>query len=443
MGAQVSCMRYTIFQQLRIPQRQLMPAVTQVAAANGSLLKVKGTILLETECFCYKADCPGTKPIFYHVIKGLSEEVLLANQHFQILGLVTIRGENDKTPKEPPHSQQPDRPGSFRSLINNLSVSWPESEDSVKPRHVCSKEIEMDELEGVASEKESKPVKLQDIPESVKKIVSEHPKVFKADLDPSDHIDLAKIPGYNKYEEGIKIEVQPGTKPVANHTMRQVPLHYAGQINGMYQELVDQEVVRKVLPNEVCEWVSPSRVVIKTSSTVEDPQLRIVSVLRSLNKVVNRKPYPFPNIERTWSQIPKSTQIMAKIDLKAAYHQLKVHIDSQKYLNFSSPIGLLRYLKIPMGLRSSGDFLCGITQTIFNEAKEVSLIQSIDDYLICATDTADLERQLKEVVRVAEKYGVVFNIDKIEVGSQMVYVGMLIRCQKNGPPVISPDPNYL
>ena len=128
---------------------------------------------------------------------------------------------------------------------------------------------------------------------------------------------------------------------------------------------------------------------------------------------------------------------MAKIDLKAAYHQLKVHIDSQKYLNFQSPIGLLRYLKIPMGLRSSGDFLCSITQTIFSEARDVSLIQSIDDYLICATDMSDLERQVKEVVRVAEKYGVVFNIKKIEVGSEVVYVGMLIKCQENSPPVIS------
>merc|ERR1712082_94939 len=130
---------------------------------------------------------------------------------------------------------------------------------------------------------------------------------------------------------------------------------------------------------------------------------------------------------------------MEMIDLKAAYHQLKVHVDSQKYLNFQSPIGLLRYLKIPMGLRSSGDFLCSITQTIFSEARDVSLIQSVDDYLICATDMADLERQLKEVVRVAEKYGVVFNIEKIEVGSKLVYVGMLINCQENGPPVISPE----
>ena len=53
---------------------------------------------------------------------------------------------------------------------------------------------------------------------------------------------------------------------------------------------------------------------------------------------------------------------------------------------------------------------------------------------------ANLEIQMKEVVRVAAKYGVVFNIEKIEVGPELVYVGMLIKCQEDGPPVIYPDP---
>jgi hypothetical protein len=179
-------------------------------------------------------------------------------------------------------------------------VSWPESDTSVKPKHACPGQTELgqDELETLPSERESRSDQLQDIPQPIKKIILDHPKVFKADLDPSDHILLSKIPGYNDYEEGIKIEVEPDAKPIANHTMRQIPMHYSGKINRMYQELVDQEVVRKVLPNEECQWVSPSRVVVKTSSTVENPQLRIVSDLRNLNKVVKRKPYPFPNVER-------------------------------------------------------------------------------------------------------------------------------------------------
>ena len=44
-----------------------------------------------------------------------------------------------------------------------------------------------------------------------------------------------------------------------------------------------------------------------------------------------------------------------------------------------------------MGLQSLGDFLCSITQEIFKEARDVTLIQSIDDFLLCATDMKDLE----------------------------------------------------
>ena len=93
-----------------------------------------------------------------------------------------------------------------------------------------------------------------------------------------------------------------------------------------------------------------------------------------------------------------------------------------------------------MGLCSSGDFLCSITQAIFKEARNVTLVQSIDDFLLCAVDMADLECQMREVIRVAAKYGVVFNMEKVEVGSLAVFVGMLIRCQDEGPPLISPDP---
>ena len=84
-------------------------------------------------------------------------------------------------------------------------------------------------------------------------MVSENPKVFKSNLDPSDCIDLAKLPGYGGYNERIKIDVQANAKPVANHSPHQVPLHYMKPANKLYQDLIDQKVVRHVLPNKVCE----------------------------------------------------------------------------------------------------------------------------------------------------------------------------------------------
>ena len=107
--------------------------------------------------------------------------------------------------------------------------------------HTCpaQDDINQNELENIAAEIESRNDQVKDIPEAIKKIVVGNPAVFKTELDPIDHIDLAKIPGYSGYEEGIKIEIQPNAKPIANHSMRQPPLHYADQIKGMYQDLIN------------------------------------------------------------------------------------------------------------------------------------------------------------------------------------------------------------
>jgi hypothetical protein len=81
----------------------------------------------------------------------------------------------------------------------------------------------------------------------------ENPRVFKSDLDSSDFIDLAKLPGYGRYNEGIKIDLQTNMKPIANNSLCQVSLPYMKPANKLYQDMIDQKVVRHILPNEVCE----------------------------------------------------------------------------------------------------------------------------------------------------------------------------------------------
>ena len=117
--------------------------------------------------------------------------------------------------------------------------------------------------------------------------------------------------------------------------------------------------------------------------------------LRALNLAVERKPQPFPDMQSIRAKIPSNTRILGKVDIKNGYHLLKVHKDSKKYLNFASPLGILRHLRTPMGLKSSNDTFVTITDEIFAEARNCTFIQAIDDFLICAVDQADLVRQFK------------------------------------------------
>ena len=139
-----------------------------------------------------------------------------------------------------------EHPASFTNMINNLSASFPEPKGLGKSRHVCSKQEDQDLYDwNTASEHETKAEHIKDLPPVIKTIVEENLKVFKSDLEPSDCIDLAQIPGYEGYEKGIKLDIIPGVKHVANHSKRQVLLHYAAPAHKMYQDLIDQEVVRK------------------------------------------------------------------------------------------------------------------------------------------------------------------------------------------------------
>ena len=116
-GAQVTCLQSTVFEQLKIPYYFLRPTVTNIAAANGSPLQVLGVINLNMDCYCYKVECQGFKSVPFHVIKGLSEQVLLSNQHCQQLGLVTIKDDNQMFP-----TTATEHPGSFKTLISRWGL---------------------------------------------------------------------------------------------------------------------------------------------------------------------------------------------------------------------------------------------------------------------------------------------------------------------------------
>ena len=144
-------MNKNIFEQLRIPIATLSPNRTNIAAANGSPLKTMGVAELDFECFCHKPECEGFKKVKVHVILGLSEQVLLSNLHCQQLGLVHIRDDNDKMFRTP----KTEHPASFRSLINNLALSYPEQVNLEEDKHECIEKIDLDELSSIAPEIES------------------------------------------------------------------------------------------------------------------------------------------------------------------------------------------------------------------------------------------------------------------------------------------------
>ena len=111
----------------------------------------------------------------------------------------------------------------------------------------------------------------------------------------------------------FSIDLVPGTKPIhkAPYRMASVELK---ELTEQLQELIDRGFIRpSILP-----WGAPVLFVKK-----KDGSMRLCIDYRELNKVTIRNKYPLPRIDDLFDQL-KGAFVFSKIDLRSAYHQLKV-----------------------------------------------------------------------------------------------------------------------
>ena len=121
--------------------------------------------------------------------------------------------------------------------------------------------------------------------------------------------------------------------------------------------------------------------------------------------------------------------------LKSLAQQLPVHLDSQKYLNIASPLGILCFLQIPTGIQTPTEILAEVIGIIFQVSRGLELLQDADKIVLCATNMKDLEGQVEEAIGIASEIGEVF--DGIHVGRSMQVWGIKLKCQTNGPLMIT------
>ena len=74
------------------------------------------------------------------------------------------------------------------------------------------------------------------------------------------------------------------------------------------------------------------------------------------------------------------------------------------------------------------------------ESKNAAIMHNADNMVLCTTDMSDLGGQLREVSRIADKYGVVFNSDTIKIGRSIMIDGILVTCQTGSQPTLIFNP---
>jgi len=97
-----------------------------------------------------------------------------------------------------------------------------------------------------------------------------------------------------------------------------------------------------------------------------DGTWRIVGDYKTLNNQTVHDSYPVPHIQ-DFSLSLAGSNIFSRIDLVRAYNQLTVAPEDIPKTAISTPFGLFEYVRMPIGLRNSGQTFQRFMDSILRE----------------------------------------------------------------------------
>ena len=184
-------------------------------------------------------------------------------------------------------------------------------------------------------------------------------------------------------------------------------------------------------PVGASEWAHPLVTVGK-----KDGGVRVTTDLTRLNIGVIPDRHPLPRIGEIFHNLA-SSKVFSKLDITKGYWHIPLHPDSQHLTTTITPLGLRRYLRLPMGLKDAASaFQKRIQQTLLGvQGVEVY----IDDVIIHGKDQKEHDEALQATLTALQGAGFRLNMDKCAFGKgQVKAFGHLV-----GATGIKPDPGNI
>ena len=213
------------------------------------------------------------------------------------------------------------------------------------------------------------------------------PEVYRGFTDVFDKVRAAALPPHRSFD--CRIDLLPGAQLPCSRI-------YA---------LTEQENLhlRKYLDD-----LLKTGFIRKSSSPVSSPlffvpkkygELRTCIDYRAINKVTVKNRYPLPLIPVLLDQVRRST-IFSKLDLRGAYHLVRVKAGDEWKTAFRTKFGLFEYLVMPFGLCNAPAAFQFFINEVLQEFLDICAVVYIDDILIFS---ANLEEHIGHVKAVLGK----------------------------------------
>lgn len=209
-----------------------------------------------------------------------------------------------------------------------------------------------------------------------------------------------------------KIVLKEGAIPVTSK-VRGVPIRVKENMEVELKKLLDAGIIKEV---EASEWLSPVVMALKSSG-----ESRLCVDLRGLNKCVVVDHYPLPNISEMLALLG-GAKFFSSLDLTSAYHQIKLHVDSQNLTAFITPFGTFKFLRMPFGLISAAGVFQRMMEHICSKVRGIKIYQ--DDILVYGSTKEEHDDRVRHVLKLLETNGLTLKAKKCKFNlTEIDYLG--------------------
>lgn len=278
--------------------------------------------------------------------------------------------------------------------------------------------------------------------ESKGRLRMEEPPMRLQEVTAEDPEDL-DLPGYLWDYADVFSEASAGMLPENtehDHTIDlepgSVPPHKP--IYGLTE--AEREILKAYLENAQRKgWIRPSNSPAGAPILFvpkKDGTLRLCVDYRGLNAITVKNRYPLPLVSETLDQFARA-KIFTKLDLKDAYHRLRIKKGDEWKTAFRTRYGHFEYQVMPFGLANAPATFQAYVNKALSDLLDTCVVVYLDDIVIYSQTREQHEEQVREVMSRLRTFSLYckrskceFNVDTIE------YLGFVIA-----PRGITMDPD--
>jgi hypothetical protein len=219
----------------------------------------------------------------------------------------------------------------------------------------------------------------------VRQLVADHPTVFT---------DKPPHGGSSIQAEHECIPLMEGAKPAFRPMFRYSPAE---------MELLESRIAELLELGYIEPSTSPYGAPVLFVKKPRSEELRLVIDYRLLNKMTLRNRFPLPRIDDMLDSLA-GAQCFTSIDLRQAYHQVKLTPSDKMKTAFRVPMGHYQWVTLSMGLTNAPAVFQSVVNNIFRPYLGKFVVVYLDDICVFSKNEEEHLRHIKLVLAKLEEY---------------------------------------